>query len=311
MENNNQLYNIKEFRNPWKITILKLCSGIVSGLIALSSSLLGLILSFPLKIVLWIAGLILWIMLLYEQYQCVKELNILCQEYETDSNNVSPNYLIVLLLSALTFSIYQFYWYYKQGNRIQFVCGKAGAEAKDSGSKYLVLALLSPLTFGITSLVIWYSLFKSRNNLADKYAAKKQKPIEHKVEVQSKQKKTELPKQNNNKPIESSKLINESGTLIGLTGEYKKARISIAHGNILIIGRDSKEANIVIKGQKISRRHCTISYNADTKEYIIVDYSSNGTYFMDGSRLCPLENVRVPRGSEIYIGTKENCFRLK
>lgn len=311
MKNSNELYSIKEFRNPWKITILKLCSAIVSGLIALSTSLLGLFLAFPLKTILWIAGLVLWIMLLYEQYQCVKELNILCQEYETDADNISPNYLVVLLLSALTFSIYQFYWYYKQGNRIQFICGKAGTKAKDSGSKYLILALLSPLTFGITSLVIWYSLFKSRNNLADKYFTKKHKPVEDKVEVQSEQKKKQIPKQNNNKTAESSKIVKENGTLTGLTGEYKTARIPIEHGSGLVIGRDSKEANLVIKKQKISRRHCTISYNADAKEYIIVDYSSNGTYFMDGSRLCPLENVRVPKGTEIYIGTKENCFRLE
>lgn len=88
-------------------------------------------------------------------------------------------------------------------------------------------------------------------------------------------------------------------------------KVPVNLANSITIGRSPLEANLIVKGKKVSRRHCTIGYDEKKQRYMIVDYSSNGTYFMSGLRLTPLETVFAARKTEIYLGNKDNIIRLE
>lgn len=307
---NEKYYKIEQYRSPWTVPILKFLTHGISGLIILSNFFLGILISVPFKTLLWIVWIVLSVLLLFYQCRCVKELNQLCQEYETDTSNVSPNYLLVLLLSVFTFSIYGFYWYYKQGNRIRFVGKKAGIYIKDSGSKYLVLALLNSFLFGIPIPMVWYSIFQSRNQLAKAYLPQSEevKSENKSVVVQEEEKSvsSDVPKEQTRKSA-----LMASGKICVLSGANKGMKVPVNLANSITIGRSPLEANLIVKGKKVSRRHCTIGYDEKKQRYMIVDYSSNGTYFMSGLRLTPLETVFAARKTEIYLGNKDNIIRLE
>jgi pSer/pThr/pTyr-binding forkhead associated (FHA) protein len=80
----------------------------------------------------------------------------------------------------------------------------------------------------------------------------------------------------------------------------------------MVIGRDSFYSSIVIteNADTISRKHCGIKYNAETREYTVTDYSSNGTYTNTGERLQRNVPRNFPAGTIICLGDKTNRFRL-
>lgn len=100
--------------------------------------------------------------------------------------------------------------------------------------------------------------------------------------------------------------------IYGLAGEYKGATFGIKGNEKLIVGRDPDLANIIVskKNVKVSRKHCTISYDKQRNAYCIEDHSSNGTFFNDGNRMNERSNNYLRSGNTIYLGNKDNMFRL-
>jgi hypothetical protein len=100
------------------------------------------------------------------------------------------------------------------------------------------------------------------------------------------------------------------GSITGLTGMYKDATLDITAGEELVIGRDPVLANLIISenADKISRKHCGIVF--DGAKYSVTDYSSNGTFKADGTRLMANIPTTLPRGTEIILGSKQLSFRL-
>lgn len=100
--------------------------------------------------------------------------------------------------------------------------------------------------------------------------------------------------------------------IYGLAGEYKGATFGIKGTDKLIIGRDPDLANIIVSKEnvKVSRKHCTISYDKQRNAYCIEDHSSNGTFFNDGNRMNERSNNYLRSGNTIYLGNKDNMFRL-
>ena len=100
--------------------------------------------------------------------------------------------------------------------------------------------------------------------------------------------------------------------IYGLAGEYKGATFGIKGAEQIIIGRDPDLANIIISKEnvKVSRKHCTISYDKQRNAYCIQDHSSNGTFFNDGNRMNEKSNNYLRSGNTIYLGNKDNMFRL-
>lgn len=51
------------------------------------------------------------------------------------------------------------------------------------------------------------------------------------------------------------------------------------------IGRSQENNDLILNSVKISRHHCIIDYDSKRGQYRVVDYSSNGIYLPDGTRL--------------------------
>ena len=103
------------------------------------------------------------------------------------------------------------------------------------------------------------------------------------------------------------------GSLLGLSGEYKGETIDIPAGEEINIGRGASMAQIVMGDDSgiVSRRHCGVRYNPSDETYSITDYSKNGIFREDGSRLPPDVQVTLPRGTVIILGSRQTAsFRL-
>jgi serine/threonine protein kinase len=90
------------------------------------------------------------------------------------------------------------------------------------------------------------------------------------------------------------------GYLIGQVGEMSGLRVAVPDSG-LIIGRDPKQAGLVVDHGLVSRRHAQIAIHTDGKLYLIDLQSRNGT-FVNGHKLSapvPLQtNDRIEFGAE-------------
>lgn len=108
----------------------------------------------------------------------------------------------------------------------------------------------------------------------------------------------------------SVKVGKKDGTITGVSGSYAGAVIPVKSGDTIVIGRDPASCSIVLKDEKASRKHCTISYNGDNGMYAVTDLSVNGVFDKDGGRLPEKTAVPMSAGSEIRIGKDGDVFRL-
>lgn len=110
--------------------------------------------------------------------------------------------------------------------------------------------------------------------------------------------------------VKTVKVGKKDGKVTGVSGSYAGAAIPVTSKEPVIIGRDPSVCNIVVKGEKVSRKHCQIEYNPNNDMYMVTCYSANGVFDKGGNRLS--ENTAVPMyaGSEIHIGKDGDVFRL-
>ncbi|MBQ3109221.1 MAG: FHA domain-containing protein [Clostridia bacterium] len=103
-----------------------------------------------------------------------------------------------------------------------------------------------------------------------------------------------------------------SGQISALDGMYKGSVFTIADNEEVTFGRDSSECQIIFDqySTDVSRKHCSVRYNAAAGSYTVIDYSKNGTFTLDGRRLQPNVHTTLSRGTIICIGSKKNTFRL-
>ena len=107
----------------------------------------------------------------------------------------------------------------------------------------------------------------------------------------------------------------ETDTESGDYGEVKCVAGEFAGGvfaadNVLIVGKDSDQCNLILSNKTVSRVHCIITYIPETDTYTVKDVSKNGTFFSDGKRLVKEFDMQVPRGTEIYMGEPKERFIL-
>lgn len=103
------------------------------------------------------------------------------------------------------------------------------------------------------------------------------------------------------------------GIMRGLVGMYAGAEIPL-NNETIIIGRDATRANLIYDDSctKVSRKHCELSYDSQAKMFVMIDYSSTGT-FKNGNTDCLPQNMRIflEPGSVIDIGDETNRFILE
>ncbi len=102
------------------------------------------------------------------------------------------------------------------------------------------------------------------------------------------------------------------GVLVGVTGVYAGAQISIVDGQEILLGR-GRNNHLVFEGQDdISRGHCKIRWDEAHQKYVINDYSANGSFIM-GEENCLPQNLDIllDPGMTIMLANENNTFYLK
>lgn len=111
-------------------------------------------------------------------------------------------------------------------------------------------------------------------------------------------------------PDDDGVTIAQKGAIEGIKGEYMYAKINIMPGESIIIGRDPKSSNIVIKSGTVSRKHCVIAYDSYNNCYNVTDLSSQNGTFANKQRLPKEEIVQLSSDTMLSIGSEENMFKL-
>lgn len=101
----------------------------------------------------------------------------------------------------------------------------------------------------------------------------------------------------------------KKGYLTGIQGEFTGANIPIARGEVLKIGRDPEQCNIVVKGTQISRLHLIVEF--DGNAFRVTDQSSLGTFNLQGGQLPKGQAVLLQSGAYLQLGNGGDIFMLE
>lgn len=100
--------------------------------------------------------------------------------------------------------------------------------------------------------------------------------------------------------------------LRGISGYYAGKTIEL-EDRPWILGRDPHAANLVFPSdsQSISRKHCTIRYDASAQAFLLQDAgSSNGTYGISGEQIKAGQPRMLRSGDRFYLGDPTNVFEV-
>jgi len=100
--------------------------------------------------------------------------------------------------------------------------------------------------------------------------------------------------------------------IVGVQGEFGGSQFPIKPEETIWFGRNSRDCQIIFpKNKKISRRHCSVSYDSQQRYFILTDLnSSNGTW-IGGERIDPSQPAVLQNGDEFYVGDASNVFRVE
>src|SRR5581483_11297351 len=99
--------------------------------------------------------------------------------------------------------------------------------------------------------------------------------------------------------------------LRGLSGQYSGVAIPLDGATVL--GRDPHAANVVFTSDadSVSKRHCSIRYDASRAVFVIEDLgSTNGTFVGSGERLVAGQPRDLRSGEKFWIGDQRNQFAV-
>lgn len=102
--------------------------------------------------------------------------------------------------------------------------------------------------------------------------------------------------------------MQRTGQIIGRGGTYAGTKIPVSNG--LVIGRDSSVSQLIIDSTNISRKHCEITYDPVQNLYYVEDFSTNGVYREDGSRIASNRKISFHPGDVITIGNERERFEF-
>ena len=111
--------------------------------------------------------------------------------------------------------------------------------------------------------------------------------------------------------LEPSPTVMASAILIGKEGSCAGYTFDLSTGETFIVGKDAKVSNIVIDPayKEISRKHLSVRYDANIEQYVVTDYSSNGTW-ANGLKLTTGQETYLSHGTELKLANEKNIFRL-
>lgn len=102
-----------------------------------------------------------------------------------------------------------------------------------------------------------------------------------------------------------------TGAMICVKGSNIGSMITLQSDKKVIVGRDSEISNYVIHDPKVSRKHLEITYIASINKYLVEDYSTNGVFLKNGSRLEKNKEYYLPPMTELRLGNGDNIYKLR
>ncbi|MBR1731144.1 MAG: trypsin-like peptidase domain-containing protein [Ruminococcus sp.] len=105
-----------------------------------------------------------------------------------------------------------------------------------------------------------------------------------------------------------------AGYVHSLSIQHRGMRgVKLQPNQSILIGR-SKDCAIMFKEGTpgVSGRHCSISFEPDTKEFTVTDLNSSyGTFLQDGTKLTPNVAYKLKAGNRFFLGEKDNLIDLE
>jgi len=101
--------------------------------------------------------------------------------------------------------------------------------------------------------------------------------------------------------------------IYGLGGKFAGESFRITDEG-LFIGRDPSVCHIVFPADagEISRRHCSIRYDADSGTFYLEDHgSSNGTFLPGGEKLIPGKSYPLKAGDRFALSGDSHWFEIR
>lgn len=110
-------------------------------------------------------------------------------------------------------------------------------------------------------------------------------------------------------------LTPNSVAVIGMSGACNGQVFTLFNEETETIGRDVNQCNIIVDegAEKVSRKHCSVRYDFDRQKYMVTDFSSNGTYVLEGGQKKKLQygsETAVPAGYVLLLGNESTAFKL-
>ncbi|HSW36194.1 MAG TPA: FHA domain-containing protein, partial [Candidatus Limnocylindrales bacterium] len=98
----------------------------------------------------------------------------------------------------------------------------------------------------------------------------------------------------------------------GISGQFAGQTLELVRGQ-LIIGRDPKVAQVVYpqSSEDISRKHCTVRFDEESKKFMLEDSSSNGTFLASNQKLEPGKPYFLNPGDRFYVADPKEIFEVK
>ena len=268
------------------------------------------------------------------RWKLINDLNDVSSAKDPDGWK-SPNLIVLILLTLVTCGIYSWYWIYQVGNTICRTGENYGERIDENGTTLLLWSLFGSLLCGAGIFVTYHLMLKNMNTICRRY---NEEFIDNAAYAQdsygdsygydaggygnsgssaqsaSSQKRISAAAQQ-----ESEETTQMGGWTIGMShgaivctkGSMQGAEINILDGEMVTIGRDGAASNLVLSDRDISRRHCTVQFNAAENCYYVTDYSSLGTRMNGTVQLDREVPTRCSRGTRIILGQGNNEFILQ
>lgn len=99
--------------------------------------------------------------------------------------------------------------------------------------------------------------------------------------------------------------------LRGLAGAYSGGTITLQPGETVLLGSDAAACNIILEGEDVSPRHCSVVFDRKQNLYLVTDMSQKGTYTNGSRRLAAKSETSLERNSLLVLGSDENIFMLE
>ena len=294
-----------------ELLLVEILAGIVAAilfallsLIPLVGRILGIFVAIPI-----IIGMLVY----YYVYKCkvVRDINIVCAKTEGNNPENSWNYVLVEIVGYFTMQAYIMYWYYKQGGRLHKALDSYGIKSEETGVSYLLWR-----TIGRVALGTWisdYLLVQNLNKAARAYNEGGPKSIVTPSVVPPQVIMTPpTPPEPSIVPPQTppDQHTQKAAMLVGIKGQYAGQQIPITGNDLIVMGRDGSQANLIFRSEKISKAHCKVQFMPNENCFYVVDTSTYGVFLENGKKLEKGQITKLSRGTKIVLGGTE-VFQLK